>query len=198
MSIFTIDELAKSKDFVTEGVDITLEGHSWGVYDIISYFFNKVELKDDHRFSAKKKEKVMKVAAYLHDIGKKNIEFQQLLKGDSENYLKHEVKTLDYVNDIKDNWNKILNHLNLELKYSDEILKDILAFAVSHHGLYFLSIIDKGKYQVKRYWTEFSPEEKSRITLTDLLFEYHPVGGLILLADLIHSYSLAKGIDYRK
>jgi len=91
-----------------------------------------------------------------------------------------------------------LDHLGLELNYTDEILEDILAFAVSHHGLFFLSKDDDGEYQVKKYWTEFSPKEESRITLTDLLVEYHPAGGFIILADLIHSYSLAKGINYKE
>ncbi|PRX21210.1 CRISPR-associated endonuclease Cas3-HD [Orenia metallireducens] len=193
MSIFTIDKLAKSEDYVAEGADVSLEGHSWGVYKILSYLLEKVDLDDD-------KKKVMKIAGYLHDIGKKNKEFQQVLKGESKNYLKHEVKTLDYIDDIKSNWDKILAHLDLELDYSEEVLEDILAFAVSHHGLFFLSKVDEDeyKYKVKKYWTEFSPEEQSRITLTDLLFEYHPAGGFIVLADLIHSYSLAKGVDYRK
>lgn len=198
MSIFTIDKLAKSEDYVAEGADVSLECHSWGVFDIVSYFLNKVELKDDHRFSAKKKEKIMKIAGYLHDIGKKNKEFQQVLKGESKNYIKHEVKTLNYVDDIKTNWDKILAHLDLELDYSEEVLVDILAFAVSHHGLFFLSKTGEDEYKVKKYWTEFSPEEQSRVTLTDLLLEYNPAGGFIVLADLIHSYSLAKGVDYRK
>lgn len=191
MSMFTIDKLAKSEDYVAKGEDVSLEGHSWGVYEILNYLLEKVDLAAD-------KKKTMKVAGYLHDIGKKNKEFQQVLKGESENYLKHEVKTLDYIDDIKDNWEKILEHLGLGLDYSDERLEDILAFAVSHHGLFFLSKIDEGEYQVKKYWTEFSPEEQGRVTLTDLLFEYHPAGGFVVLADLIHSYSLAKGIDYKE
>ncbi|MCK8826431.1 HD domain-containing protein [Natroniella acetigena] len=191
MSLFTIDKLAKSEDYVAKGEDVSLEGHSWGVYQILNYLLDKVDLADD-------KKKIMKVAGYLHDIGKKNKEFQLVLKGESENYLKHEVKTLDYIEDIKENWEKISIHLDMELDYSDEILEDILAFAVSHHGLFFLSKVNGGSYQVKKYWTEFSPEEQSRITLTDLLFEYHPAGGFVVLADLIHSYSLAKGGDYQK
>jgi len=191
MSMFTIDKLAKSEDYVAEGEDVSLEGHSWGVYQILNHLLEKVDLTDN-------KKKIMKVAGYLHDIGKKNKEFQQVLNGESENYLKHEIKTLDYIEDIKNNWDQILDHLELEFNYSDEILEDILAFAVSHHGLFFLSEIGEGEYQVKKYWTEFSPEEQSRVTLTDLLFEYHPAGGFVVLADLIHSYSLAKGVDYRE
>lgn len=191
MSIFPNNKLAKSEDYVAHGEDVSLEGHSWSVYEILNYLLDKVDLDDN-------KKKIMKVAAYLHDIGKKNKQFQEILKGESRNYLKHEIKTLDYIDDIKDNWDKILDHLNLELTYSDEVLKEILAFAVSHHGLFFLSITGDDDYQVQKNWTEFSPEEQSRVTLTDLLFEYYPAGGFIILADLIHSYSLAKRVDYKK
>ena len=191
MSLFTIDKLAKSKDYVAPGADSSLEAHSWGVYEILKQLLKKVNLDD-------RKKKIMKVAGYLHDIGKKNNQFQEILKGKSQNYLKHEVKTLDYIEDIKNNWEEILSHLGFDLDYSNEVLEDILAFAVSHHGLFFLSIDRNEEYQVKKYWTEFSPEEQQRITLTDLLFEYHPAGGFIVLADLIHSYSLAKGINYQK
>lgn len=190
MSIFSIDKLAKSKEYAAEGEDLSLENHSWGVFDILDNILKRVDLPE-------KKKNTIKIAGYLHDIGKKNKVFQQFLKGETEEHLKHEVKTLDYILDIQNNWDKILDHLNMELEYSDEVLEDILAFAVSHHGLFFLCKVEEKRYQVKKYWTEFSPEEQSRVTLTDLLIEYHPAGGFIVLADLIHSYSLAKGINYK-
>ncbi|TDX59021.1 HD domain-containing protein [Orenia marismortui] len=195
MNIFKPKELAKSKDFVHKKFrdrdNMSLEQHSYAVFKIVTQLLEGVKIEEE-------KKKRIQLSAYLHDIGKKDERFQKVLSGESENYLKHETKSLNYIEDIKDNWGEILDRLNLDLEYSDKVLEEILTFAVSHHGLFFLSKNKEDEYEIKKKWTEFSLEETSRITLVDLLFEYHPAGGFIVLADLIHSYSLAKGIKYEE
>jgi hypothetical protein len=49
---------------------------------------------------------------------------------------------------------------------------------------------------IRRQWTSFYPNEERRITLVDLLFAYHPLGGLVMIADLVASYCHEQGKDY--
>jgi hypothetical protein len=71
---------------------------------------------------------------------------------------------------------------------------------VTHHGLFYLSFErDRAgtlRPLIRRQWTVFYPREERRITLTDLLFEYHPLGGLVIIADLVHSYCHEQGRSY--
>jgi hypothetical protein len=72
----------------------------------------------------------------------------------------------------------------------------IWAFAVTHHGLFYLSYERGGEGLcplIRRQWTSFYPNEERRITLVDLLFEYHPLGGLVMIADLVASYCHEQG-----
>jgi hypothetical protein len=55
----------------------------------------------------------------------------------------------------------------------------------------------RGRPLIRRQWTSFYPNEERRITLVDLLFEYHPLGGLVILSDLIASYCHEQGKDYQ-
>lgn len=77
----------------------------------------------------------------------------------------------------------------------------IWVFAVTHHGLFYLSYERDGagslRPLIRRQWTSFYPNEERRITLVDLLFEYHPLGGLVILSDLIASYCHEQGKDYQ-
>lgn len=77
-----------------------------------------------------------------------------------------------------------------------------LAFAVSHHGLFYMAYEATQAYGdrwlIRREWTSTSPREIKRITLVDLLFKFHPFGGLVMVSDLISSYCHEKGIDYRE
>ena len=56
--------------------------------------------------------------------------------------------------------------------------EDVLAFAVTHHGLFYLSFETRWRNtpRIRREWTVFNYGEKRRITLADLLFDYHPLG----------------------
>jgi len=88
----------------------------------------------------------------------------------------------------------------LDLASLDGAMEHIWAFAVSHHGLFYLSY-ERGRDQVlrpliRRQWTSFYPNEERRITLVDLLFDYHPLGGLVMISDLVASYCYENGKDY--
>jgi hypothetical protein len=113
-----------------------------------------------------------------------------------------------------------LNLANLEGTAMDHVW----AFAVTHHGLFYVSYerdrpnplapfpareggnlpspIRGGagggvRPLIRRQWTSFYPNEERRITLVDLLFEYHPLGGLVIISDLIASYCHEQGKDYQ-
>jgi len=69
----------------------------------------------------------------------------------------------------------------------------VWALTVTHHGLFYLSY-ERGRdgilrRLIRRTWTSFYPGEEERITLTDLLFEFYPVGGLVIIGDLMGSYA---------
>ncbi|MEM4724700.1 MAG: hypothetical protein QXP01_06780, partial [Candidatus Hadarchaeum sp.] len=42
--------------------------------------------------------------------------------------------------------------------------------------------------------TVFNYGEQRRITLTDLLFDYHPLGGVVMIADLLASFCYEQGV----
>lgn len=89
----------------------------------------------------------------------------------------------------------------LDLSSLDEqAMEHVWAFAVSHHGYFYVSYerTDTGVEvpRVRRQWTTCSPKEVRRMTLVDLLFEYHPLGGLVILADQIASHCHQTRKDY--
>ncbi len=110
---------------------------------------------------------------------------------------------------------------DLDLKHvAGEAMDHVWAFAVTHHGLFHVSyervrlnppapfsareggnlpspIRGGVRPLIRRQWTSFYPTEERRITLVDLLFEYHPLGGLVIIADLIASYCHEQGKDYQ-
>ncbi len=154
-------------------------------------------------------------ATFVHDIGKLDPNFQAMLdavsKGETlpAKKVKHEASTFDYELPqlVLDSREEIAKELEGALGYRldpaslEGAMEHIWAFAVSHHGLFYLSY-ERGRDQVlrpliRRQWTSFYPNEERRITLVDLLFEYHPLGGLVMISDLVASYCYEKGKDYQ-
>lgn len=153
-------------------------------------------------------------ATFIHDVGKLDPNFQAMLDAVSKGQklpakkVKHEASTFDYelpqlVEASKEEIQRELQEAlgyRLDLASLDGALEHIWAFAVSHHGLFYLSF-ERGRDQVlrpliRRQWTSFYPNEEQRITLVDLLFEYHPLGGLVMISDLVASYCHEREKDY--
>jgi len=155
-------------------------------------------------------------AAFVHDVGKLDPDFQPMLEAAANGRplpakkVKHEAGTFDYdhprlVEESKEAIRQELRgavRYNLDLKnVAGEVMEHVWAFAVTHHGLFHVSYErDKcGTLRplIRRQWTTFYPKEERRITLVDLLFEYHPFGGLVMISDLIASYCHEQGKDYQ-
>ncbi len=155
-------------------------------------------------------------ATFVHDVGKLDPDFQNMLEaaaggeGLPDKKVKHEASTFDYdhpqlLEESKDAIREELRSThgygldlrNLEAKAMDHVW----AFAVTHHGFFHLSYEwdRKGVLRplIRRQWTSFYPNEERRITLVDLLFEYHPLGGVVMIADLVASYCHEQGKDYQ-
>lgn len=139
-------------------------------------------------------------AMFIHDIGKLDADFQAMLRAARDDEplppkrVKHEASTLDFEQLISETQDEVREHLwdALGYKFTEEInLDDALAFTVSHHGLFYLSFEARNGQvlrRVRREWTVFNYGEQQRITLADLLFDYHPLGGLVIVADLLGSF----------
>jgi len=177
-------------------------------------------------------------ATFVHDVGKLDPNFQVMLEAAASGKplpgkrVKHEASTFDYdhprlVEESKEAIRKELKAAcgyDLNLANLEEAMEHIWAFAVTHHGLFYLSYerdrpntlapfpaseggnlpspIRGGagggvRPLICRQWTSFYPNEERRITLVDLLFAYHPLGGLVILSDLIASYCHEQGKDYQ-
>lgn len=155
-------------------------------------------------------------ATFVHDVGKLDPAFQAMLEATAdgrplpEKRVKHEASTFDYDHPrlVEESKEAIREELrgacgyDLDLKHvAGEVMDHVWAFTVTHHGLFYLSYerdTAKGlRPLVRRQWTSFYPTEERRITLVDLLFEYHPLGGLVIIADLIASYCHEQGKDYQ-
>jgi hypothetical protein len=152
-------------------------------------------------------------ATFVHDLGKLDPHFQAMLRAVVEGRdlppkrVKHEASTFDYdhvekleasLSEIRDEVKGVLGY---EIDLANVDLEMIFAFAVAHHGLFYLSFewdrTGTLRPLIRRQWTVFYPREERRITLTDLLFEYHPLGGLVIIADLVHSYCHEQGRSYQ-
>lgn len=152
-------------------------------------------------------------ATFVHDLGKLDPNFQAMLRAVVEGRelphkrVKHEASTFDYdhveklegsLSEIRDEVKQVLGY---EIDLANVELEMTFAFAVTHHGLFYLSFErDRAgtlRPLIRRQWTVFYPREERRITLADLLFEYHPLGGLVIIADLVHSYCHEQGRSYQ-
>lgn len=155
---------------------------------------------------------VMLVGTAIHDVGKLDPDFQAMLEASRDGRdlpskrVKHEASTFDYNHpDLVENG---LVELRDEIRdctgYTVDLdnvrsrMDDIWAGAVTHHGLFYLSFENWGEGErplIRRYWTSLYPNETRRITLVDLLVDYHPIGGLVMLGDLMASYAFEQGRD---
>ena len=145
---------------------------------------------------------------FIHDIGKLDPNFQAMLeasRNDKElppKRVKHEASTLDFESLLMETQEEVKEHLEdaLDYKITTSInFEDALAFAVSHHGLFYLSFEmredEEEVKRIRREWTTFNYNEKRRITLVDLLFDYHPFGGLVIISDLLGSFCYEQQIN---
>jgi hypothetical protein len=144
-------------------------------------------------------------STFVHDLGKLDERFQAMLTAARDGLplpskrVKHEASTLDFEPLVRENEEEIRDHLEqvLDYRFTTQIrFEDILAFAVTHHGLFYLSYEEREEQivpRVRREWTVFNYREQRRITLADLLFDYHPLGGLVIISDLLGSYSYEQG-----
>jgi hypothetical protein len=162
-------------------------------------------------------------ATFVHDVGKLDPNFQAMLEAAASGQplpgkrVKHEASTFDYDHPrlVEESKEAIRQELrgacgyDLDLANLEGAMDHIWAFAVTHHGLFYLSYerdnlpspIRGGaggwvRPLIRRQWTGFYPNEERRITLVDLLFAYHPLGGLVMIADLVASYCHEQGKDY--
>ncbi|MEW6574267.1 MAG: CRISPR-associated endonuclease Cas3'' [Bacillota bacterium] len=145
-------------------------------------------------------------ATFIHDIGKLDPDFQAMLRAarDGERLpprrVKHEASTLNFEQLVRDAEKEVIVHLEDTLNYGfteGVHLEDALAFAITHHGLFYLSFEQRNGeilLRIRREWTVFNYGEKRRVTLADLLFKYHPLGGLVIIADLLSSFCYEQGI----
>lgn len=146
-------------------------------------------------------------SVFVHDLGKLDERFQAMLTAARDGLplpakrVKHEASTLDFEMLLKDDIAEVCAHVEQTVGYrfSGTVnIEDALAFAVTHHGLFYLSFEERAGNvlpRVRREWTVFNYGEQRRITLADLLFDYHPLGGLVILADLLGSFGYEQGVD---
>jgi hypothetical protein len=158
----------------------------------------------DERFAPadypKQKRDQLLFAMFIHDVGKLDADFQAMLRAARDNEplplkrVKHEASTLDFEQLILETQHEVTEHLRdaLGYKFTEGIaLDDALTFTVSHHGLFYLCFESRNGQvlrRVRREWTVFNYGEQRRITLADLLFDYYPLGGLVIIADLLGSF----------
>jgi Cas3, HD domain len=159
------------------------------------------------------------LAAFMHDIGKLNDKFQRMLRYVSESKLeeiksipkiKHEAETfsvLDELPGVIENSAKAIagavkeeTGWNISAEIFGAVPEDVWTFAVTHHGLFYVSLEEWEGYDgpqrlIRREWTTFYPREVGRRTLLDLLLRYHPLGGAVIVADLLASYAHENGRD---
>lgn len=155
---------------------------------------------------------VMLVGTVVHDVGKLDPDFQAMLEASRDGRdlpskrVKHEASTFDYDHhDLVENGLPALrDEIHAVTGYTIDLdtvrarMDDVWAGAVTHHGLFYLSFENWGEDAqplIRRYWTSLYPNEVQRVTLVDLLVDYHPIGGLVMLGDLMASYAFEQTRD---
>lgn len=155
---------------------------------------------------------LMLMGLCIHDVGKLDPDFQTMITAARDGRelppkkVKHEASTFDYDHPalVETNLAMLRDEVRATLGYSinlDHIIRrmdDLWTCAVTHHGLFYLSYEDWGEGQqplIRRNWTSFYPKEIRRITLVDLLVDYHPIGGLVIIGDLMASYAFEQARD---
>lgn len=154
-------------------------------------------------------------ATFVHDVGKLDPDFQAMLEAAASQQplsgkrVKHEASTFDYDHPrlVEESKEAIREELRGACGYKLDLanvtgaaMDHVWAFAVTHHGLFHLSYErDRAgvlRPLIRRQWTSFYPREEKRLTLVDLLFEYHPLGGLVMISDLVASSCHEQGRDH--
>lgn len=159
-------------------------------------------------YPVKKVDQIL-FSTFTHDLGKLDSDFQAMLQAVAAGQplpgkrVKHEASTLEFSDLLRDGMEEVIGVLKSVLEYkisSDIDLIIALAFAVTHHGLFYMAYESTknfgDRWLIRREWTNTDANEIKRITLVDLLFTYHPFGGLVIISDLVHSYCHEKGLDY--
>jgi CRISPR-associated endonuclease Cas3-HD len=173
---------------------VSLFEHSFGVLQIVDHMIRQTEGYSDDQAS------VLRLGAFLHDIGKLNEDFQAMLYASDKSQVKrvkHEAQTYQFYEDVMNERNDVVEWLAEALNcrvINPKDWGDVFAFAVTHHGLFYSSL-EEGKWHARREWTRMSPNEERRITLADLLIRYYPLGGAVIFADMLHSEQLSSGRD---
>lgn len=146
-------------------------------------------------------------SVFIHDLGKLDERFQAMLAAARDGLplpskrIKHEASTLNFEELLRSDVGEVYDHIEevFGYQFTGKIdIEDALAFAVTHHGLFYLSFEERDGAvvpRVRREWTVFNYGEHRRITLADLLFDYHPLGGLVILADLLGSFSFEQSVS---
>jgi hypothetical protein len=154
----------------------------------------------------------MLVGTAVHDVGKLDPHFQAMLEASRDGRelpskrVKHEASTFDYghrdlveqeLPALCEEIRAVTGHA-IDLGKVQARIDDVWAGAVTHHGLFYLSFENWGEGVqplIRRYWTGLYPNEVRRVTLVDLLVDYYPIGGLVMLGDLMASYAFEQERD---
>lgn len=156
---------------------------------------------------------ILVLSLCVHDIGKLDPTFQTMLhtrlqgKEYKGKLIKHEGHSLDHdhIPLVENSLVELADELKATFDYCPNIdqftreggLEWMWAAAVNHHGLFYLSYekdeIGGIQRRARRQWTSYTPLEVRRLTLVDFLFHFHPLGGVVIMADQIASYAFEKG-----
>lgn len=151
-------------------------------------------------------------ATAVHDVGKLDPDFQKMLSaardfpGDKSKFpkkrVKHEASTFDYDHRelVENSVTEICTEVRAKTGYTinpdhltGEAMEWVWTFVVTHHGLFYLSYENSQdgveRPCIRRKWATFYPNEVRRFTLADLLFMFYPLGGLVILGDLMGSFA---------